>query len=70
MEQGGDAEGVVIEKAKIAIIEKYLPATMSEADVRALVEKTIATLNITDIQKQKGMLIGSIMKEHGSNIDG
>ncbi len=70
MEKSGDAEGIAIEKAKIAVIEKYLPATMSEADVRALVEKTIASLNITDIQKQKGMLIWSIMKEYGPAIDG
>lgn len=70
MEQGGDAEGVAIEKAKIAVIEKYLPATMSEEDIRSLVEKKVAELSITDLSKQKGMLIGAIMKEYGANIDG
>ncbi len=70
LEQAGNTAEVAIEKAKIAVIEKYLPATIWENEVRALVEKTIAEQNITDIQKDKGKLIWSIMKEHGTNIDG
>ncbi len=70
LEKAHDRLGVQTEQAKIQALERYLPATMSEEQVKSIVEAQIASLGITDIQKEKGKLIWTIMKEHGANIDG
>ena len=53
------------EKAEIAVLEKYLPAAMSEADVVQLVEAVIAELGATS---KKDM--GKVMKELGERAAG
>jgi uncharacterized protein len=53
------------EKAEIAVLEKYLPAAMSEADVVTLVETVIAELGATS---KKDM--GKVMKELGERAAG
>ncbi|MBL9113509.1 MAG: GatB/YqeY domain-containing protein [Verrucomicrobiaceae bacterium] len=53
------------EKAEMAVLEKYLPAAMSEADVIQLVEAVIAELGATS---KKDM--GKVMKELGEKAAG
>ena len=56
-EKGGRPEQATKEKAEMKILEAYLPAAMSEADLEKLVKAVIAELGATD---KKGM--GAVMK--------
>jgi uncharacterized protein len=53
---------------EIAFCERFLPKTMDEAAVRALVQERIAALGIRDA-KQAGRLIGDIMKTHKNQVE-
>jgi uncharacterized protein YqeY len=53
---------------EIEFCERYLPKTMDEAGVRALVKERIAALGIAD-PKQAGRLVGDIMKTHKGQVD-
>ena len=53
---------------EIDFCERYLPKTMDDAGVRALVRERIAALGITDA-KQAGRLVGDIMKTHKGQVD-
>jgi uncharacterized protein len=53
---------------EIGFCERFLPRTMDEAAVRALVQERIAALGITD-PKQAGRLIGDIMKTHKGQVE-
>lgn len=59
----------VKEKAELAIIETFLPAQMSEEDVRKIAEAKKAELGITD-KKEAGKLMGMIIKETKGQADG
>lgn len=56
------------EKAELIIIEEFLPAQMSEAEIEAKVSAKLAESPL-DITK-KGQFVGTMMKELGSNADG
>jgi hypothetical protein len=47
-EKGGRPEQATKEKAEMKILEAYLPAAMSEADLEKLVKAVIAELGATD----------------------
>jgi uncharacterized protein len=53
---------------EIGFCERFLPRTMDEAAVRALVQERMAALGITD-PKQAGRLIGDIMKTHKGQVE-
>ena len=53
---------------EIEFCERYLPRTMDEAAVRALVRERIGALGITDA-KQAGRLVGDIMKTHKGQVE-
>ena len=53
---------------EIEFCERYLPKTMDEAGVRALVKERIAALGIAD-PKQAGRLVGDIMKTHKGQVE-
>jgi uncharacterized protein YqeY len=53
---------------EIGFCERYLPKTMDEAAVRALVKERIGALGITDA-KQAGRLVGDIMKTHKGQVE-
>src|SRR5580704_6550440 len=53
---------------EIEFCERYLPKTMDDAAVRALVTERIATLGIND-PKQAGRLVGEIMKTHKGQVE-
>ncbi|MCX6712513.1 MAG: GatB/YqeY domain-containing protein [Candidatus Vogelbacteria bacterium] len=57
------------EKAELAIVESFLPAQMSRADILKIAETKKAELNITDKAKF-GQLMGAVTKELKSSADG
>jgi len=63
----GAAPAAVL-RFEIEFCERYLPKTMDEAAVRALVRERIAALGIAD-PKQAGRLVGDIMKTHKGQVD-
>lgn len=70
LEKAGKNEDIAIEQAKIKILGTYLPEMLSEGALKKIVEEYIARLEITDLQKQRGQLIGAIMKAYGAEVDG
>jgi uncharacterized protein YqeY len=53
---------------EIEFCERYLPKTMDDAAVRALVRERIGALGISD-PKQAGRLVGDIMKTHKGQVE-
>ena len=53
---------------EIEFCERYLPRTMDDAAVRALVRERIGTLGLSD-PKQVGRLVGDIMKTHKGQVE-
>ncbi len=57
------------DRAQLALLEVFMPAQMSEADIKAIAEKKKAELGVTDTSKL-GILVGAVMKECAGNADG
>lgn len=67
--EAGREELAAKERAEIAVIERYLPAQMSEEDVRAVVAKAIADVGATS-KKEMGQVMKAVMAEHKGVVDG
>lgn len=67
--KGGREEMAKEEEAESKILEAFLPAQMSEADVRKIAEAAKAKLGVTDKSKL-GQLIGAVIKETKGHADG
>jgi uncharacterized protein YqeY len=65
---GGRPELAEDEKAELAVIEGFLPAQMSEADIEARVAAKLAETPIDPTKK--GQFVGTMMKELGDTADG
>lgn len=63
------ADLAVKEKEEVAVIEKYLPAPLSEAEVKTIVEKIIADTGASS-PKEMGKVIGIAMKQMAGKADG
>lgn len=57
------------EKEELAVLETYLPQTMSPDEIRPVAEAKKAELGIDDKSKL-GMLVGAVMKELQGQADG
>ena len=68
-EKGGRADLADSEKAELAILDKYLPAMMSQDDIPAFAEAKKAELGVTDKSKV-GMLMSALMKDLKGKADG
>ena len=55
---------------KIEIIEAYLPAQMSEAELDEAVQAVITELQLEPVMKNKGMLIKEMMARYKGQTDG
>lgn len=60
------AEG---DKAQLALLEGFMPAQMSEDEIKAIALKKKEELGMADKSKL-GILVGAVMKETGGNADG
>lgn len=67
--KGGREELAAAEEAELNILQSYLPAQMSEADVKKIAEAVKAKLGIMDKGKL-GQLIGAVMRETKGRADG
>ncbi len=67
--KGGREDLATDEKAELAILETYLPATMSKDAIRPIAEAKKAELGVTD-KSGMGKLIGAISKELKGQAEG
>lgn len=68
-EQAKRADLADVEKAEIAVLEKYLPAGMSADEISALVEKVIAELGATT-KKDMGAVMKKVQEMAAGRADG
>lgn len=66
---GGNLEKAASEDTEKQVIAKYLPAQLSEDEVKALITKKAEELNLTTMQ-QMGQLIGAVKSASGGAVDG
>ena len=67
--KGGRDDLVEKEAAELAILESYLPAQMSEDEIKAKAEAVIAELGVTDM-KGMGQVMKQLMSELKDQADG
>lgn len=67
--QGGRAEQAEAELAEKALIETYLPAQLSEAEIISLVDGAIADTGASSMQDM-GKVIGQVKAKAGATADG
>lgn len=67
-EQGNRADLVKQESGEIAVIERFLPKQMSEAEVKAAIEKAIAAAGATSI-KDMGKVMAEMKKAYAGQMD-
>lgn len=67
--KGGREEMASAEEAESKILESFLPAQLSEGEVRKIAEAVKAKLGIADKSKL-GQLIGAVIKETKGRADG
>ena len=71
-EKGGRADLVAKEKSELIILESFLPAMMSEDEVRKIVQNKIDELKKSGPidSKSSGKVVGLLMKELSGKADG
>jgi uncharacterized protein YqeY len=67
--QGGIQEKADAELAEKAVIEKYLPAQVSEEEIAAAIDKVIADTDAAGMQAM-GQVIGAVKQQFGATADG
>ncbi len=67
-ETGGRQELADAEKAEVAVIERFLPAQMSEADTVAAIEAIKAELDASGM-KDMGRVMAELKARHAASLD-
>jgi len=67
-EKGGRADLVAKENAEIAVLQPYLPAQLSEADLDALIAEAIASTGAASI-KDMGKVMGVVKSKAAGKAD-
>lgn len=67
--QGGRAESAEAELTEKALIETYLPAQLSEAEITQLIDAAIADTGAAGMQDM-GKVIGAVKAKAGATADG
>jgi uncharacterized protein YqeY len=68
-EKQGREDLAVTEREEVAVIEKYLPAQLSEAEIKAAIQKIIVEVGATS-QKDMGNVMGAATKALSGKADG
>ena len=68
-EKGGRPELAEKERAEMKLLEVYLPAQMSDADVEAAVRQTIDSVGATS-KKDSGRVMKEVMAKYKGVVDG
>lgn len=71
-EQAGRAESAAKERAELAVIERYLPAAMGDAELAALVDDAVVAAAATGAAgpKAMGQVIAAVRERAGAAADG
>jgi uncharacterized protein YqeY len=71
-EQAGRAESAAKERAELAVIERYLPAAMSDDELQAIVDEEVANAAAAGAAGQRGMgqVIKAVRERVGAGADG
>lgn len=71
-EQAGRAESAAKERAELAVIERYLPAAMSDEELQAIVSEEVANAAGTGAEGQRamGQVIKAVRERVGAAADG
>ncbi len=67
--QGGNAERATAELEEKAVIQKYLPAQLSDEEITQLIDETITSTGANSPQ-QMGQVIGVVKQKAGATADG
>lgn len=67
--QGGNQEKADQELIEKTVIEKYLPAQMSEEELLAIVDEVISSSGANSMQ-QMGQVVGAVKAKAGATTDG
>lgn len=67
--QGGNSEKQKAELAEKVVIEKYLPAQMSEEEIRVIVDSIISENGASGMQDM-GRVIGAVKQKTGASAEG
>jgi uncharacterized protein len=67
-EQGGRQELAAVEQGELAVIEEFMPAQLSDDDVKAAIEAIKADLGATTM-KDMGRVVAALKAKHGSQLD-
>ena len=67
--EAGHADRAAREEADVPVIEEFLPRTMSEAELAALVDAAIAETGATSM-KEMGRVMGLVTQRGGGRVDG
>ncbi|MDO8572412.1 MAG: GatB/YqeY domain-containing protein [bacterium] len=67
--KGSREDLVKIEEEELVLLQKYLPETMSKADIKKVAEKKQKELGYT-LKADMGKLMGAVMKELKDSADG
>lgn len=68
-ERVGDPQRAAAELAEMAVLEKYLPQQMGEAEIEPIAQAAIAQVGATS-PKQMGAVMSAIMAQVGGKADG
>lgn len=66
---GGRMDLVAVEEAQVAVLSKFLPAQLSEAEVSALVDEAVAATGAAGA-KDMGKVMGALMPKVKGKADG
>jgi uncharacterized protein len=71
-EQAGRAESAAKERAELAVIERYLPAAMSDDELQAIVSEEVAAAASAGAEGQRamGQVIKAVRERVGAAADG
>ncbi|MEM8607940.1 MAG: GatB/YqeY domain-containing protein [Myxococcota bacterium] len=67
--EGGREDLAEKEEAEIAVIERYLPKQLTEAEAREAIEAIVADLGVST-KKDLGRVMKEVMARHKGTIDG
>lgn len=71
-EQAGRTDSAAKERAELAVLEKYLPAAMSDAELSAIVDEEVAKAAVAGQTggKAMGLVVKAVRERAGSAADG
>jgi uncharacterized protein len=67
-EKGGRAELAANEAAEVVVIERFLPAQLSDAETTALIQAIKTEIGATDV-KDMGRVMATLKERHASALD-